>query len=76
MFIPIHDSNALKHIRGQYVTIGLIVANVVFFFLSVMGSEAEVQAAVMGYGYIPAVAFDYAGCCRPNTVSSRGRPPT
>lgn len=60
MFIPIHDANALKHIRGQYVTISLIVANVIFFFLSVMGSEAEIQATVMGYGYIPAVAFDYA----------------
>ena len=60
MFIPIHDANALKHIKVQYVTIGLIVANVIFFFLSVMGSEAEIQATVMGFGYIPAVAFDYA----------------
>lgn len=60
MFIPIHDANALKHIKVQYVTIGLIVTNVIVFFLSVMGSEAEIQATVMGYGYIPAVAFDYA----------------
>ncbi|MGY6708050.1 MAG: rhomboid family intramembrane serine protease [Rhizobiaceae bacterium] len=60
MFIPIHDANALKHIKVQYVTIGLIVANVVIFFLSVMGSEAEIQATVLGYGFIPAVAFDHA----------------
>jgi membrane associated rhomboid family serine protease len=60
MFIPIHDANDLKHIRAQYVTIGLIAANVVFFFLSAMGTEAQMYATVLGYGYIPAVAFDRA----------------
>lgn len=60
MFIPLHDANALKHIRAQYVTITLIVANIAFFFLSIMGSQAEIQATVLGFGYIPAVAFDYA----------------
>ena len=24
MFIPLHDANSLKHIKVQYVTIGLI----------------------------------------------------
>ena len=28
MFIPLHDANSLKHIKLQYVTIGLIAANV------------------------------------------------
>jgi membrane associated rhomboid family serine protease len=60
MFIPLHDANDLKHIRAQYVTIGLIAANVIVFFLTVMGTDAQMHAAVLGYGYIPAVAFDRA----------------
>ena len=28
MFIPLHDANALKYIKVQYVTISLIVINV------------------------------------------------
>ena len=28
MFIPLHDANSLKHIKLQYVTFGLIAANV------------------------------------------------
>ena len=27
MFIPLYDTNRLRHIRLQYVTIGLIAAN-------------------------------------------------
>ncbi len=29
MFIPLYDVNHLKHIKLQYVTIGLILVNVV-----------------------------------------------
>lgn len=29
MFIPLHDRNELKHIRMQYVTIALILTNIV-----------------------------------------------
>jgi membrane associated rhomboid family serine protease len=29
MFIPLHDANALEHIKRQYVTISLIVINLV-----------------------------------------------
>ena len=28
MFIPLHDANSLKRIKLQYVTFGLIAANV------------------------------------------------
>lgn len=41
MFIPLHDANSLKHIRMQYVTIGLIVANVLVFALTSLGSETN-----------------------------------
>lgn len=60
MFIPLHDANSLKRIRLQYVTIGLIVANVLVFLLTALGAEQTAAAAVYGLGYIPSVAFDYA----------------
>ncbi len=60
MFIPLHDANSLEHIRLQYVTIGLIVANVIVFLITTVGGETTSQAAVLGLGYIPSVVFDIA----------------
>ena len=61
MFIPLHDTNSLKHIRVQYVTISLIVVNVVTWLITgLVAPETVTQAATVGLGYIPAVAFDYA----------------
>ncbi|MBO6717400.1 MAG: rhomboid family intramembrane serine protease [Rhizobiaceae bacterium] len=58
MFIPLHDANSLKHIKLQYVTIGLIVANVlVFLFTSAAGEEGAITAAI-GLGYIPSTIYD------------------
>ena len=58
MFIPLHDANSLKRIKLQYVTIGLIAANVIVFLITVSGSEQFYAAATYGLGYIPSVAFD------------------
>lgn len=60
MFIPLHDANHLRHIKLQYVTIGLIAANVIVYFATLGGSEAFAQAAVIGFGYIPSTVFDIA----------------
>lgn len=61
MFIPLHDTNALRHIRVQYVTIGLIAINVLTWLLTGLAVSSEVETAtVMGLGFIPAVVFDYA----------------
>ncbi|MBX3597429.1 MAG: rhomboid family intramembrane serine protease [Rhizobiaceae bacterium] len=60
MFIPLHDANSLRYIRLQYVTIGLIVANILVFLLVNFQSDQFVQAAVLGLGYIPSVVFDTA----------------
>jgi membrane associated rhomboid family serine protease len=60
MFIPLHDANHLKRIHAQYVTIGLIVANVVVFLLTGVGSQDAVGAAVVGLGYIPSTIYDFA----------------
>ena len=58
MFIPLHDANSLRHIRAQYVTLGLIAANCLVYLLTAFGSEEYVQAAVVGLGYIPVTMFD------------------
>lgn len=61
MFIPLHDANTLKHIKLQWVTMGLIAVNiVVWLFTGVIATESVAQAAFVGLGYIPAVAFHYA----------------
>ncbi|MBB4185872.1 rhomboid family intramembrane serine protease [Sinorhizobium terangae] len=61
MFIPLHDSNALKHISMQYVTIALIATNVaVWLVTGPIATEEFANAAVLGLGYIPAVIFEYA----------------
>lgn len=61
MFIPLHDTNSLKYIRVQYVTISLIVINcLIWLFTGVLASDSVASAATVGLGYIPAVAFDYA----------------
>jgi len=45
VFVPIHDENWLKSIRLQYVTIGLILVNVLVFFLTTQGMEASAAAS-------------------------------
>lgn len=61
MFIPLHDRNALKHIRFQYVTFGLIVVNVASFVLTVLAvPEDTMNATTFSLGFIPAIVFDYA----------------
>ena len=61
MFIPLHDANALKYIKVQYVTIGLIVIDVVFWLVTgTVSTQSFYDAAVVGLGYIPAVVFGYA----------------
>jgi membrane associated rhomboid family serine protease len=58
MFIPLHDANSLKHIKLQYVTIGLIAANVIVYLLTSLGSENFTNAAVIGLGYIPSTIYN------------------
>jgi membrane associated rhomboid family serine protease len=58
MFIPLHDANSLKRIKLQYVTIGLIAANVIVFLLTSVGGEDSAIAAVIGLGYIPSTIYD------------------
>ena len=61
MFIPLYDVNALKHIRLQYVTIGLIVVNVLVWLVTGFAASTEFSSsAAMGLVYIPAIFHDDA----------------
>ena len=56
MFIPLYDVNALKHIRLQYVTIGLIIVNIAIWLVTRLGAtEQFAGASAMGLGFIPAL---------------------
>ncbi len=60
MFIPLHDANSLRHIKLQYVTLGLIIANCIIFVMTALGTDGFTEAAVLGLGYIPSTVFDIA----------------
>jgi membrane associated rhomboid family serine protease len=60
MFIPLYDTNRLRHIKQQYVTIGLIVFNTLIYFATALGGEQFTNAAVLGLGFIPSVVHDSA----------------
>ncbi|MER8974690.1 MULTISPECIES: rhomboid family intramembrane serine protease [unclassified Mesorhizobium] len=58
MFIPLYDTNRLRHIKLQYVTISLIALNVLIYFVTTLGGEDFANAAVLGLGFIPSVVHD------------------
>ena len=61
MFVPLYDVNALKHIRLQYVTIGLIVVNVLVWLVTRFAATDQfASASAVSLGYIPALFFDNA----------------
>jgi membrane associated rhomboid family serine protease len=62
MFIPLHDRNELAYIRLQYVTLSLIGFNTLIWIVTAAnGADGNLTvAAVLGLGYIPAVANGYA----------------
>ncbi|WP_102960891.1 rhomboid family intramembrane serine protease [Mangrovicella endophytica] len=62
VFIPFYDGNRLKRIRFQYVTLGLIAAETLIwlFFEATGETGAYLSAFEIVYGFIPAVANDYA----------------
>lgn len=60
MFVPLHDTVELKYIRVQYVTIGIIAVDVLFWLFATVASLDVVEHASLGLGFIPAVIFDYA----------------
>ncbi len=57
MLLPLHDDNPLKHIRFQYVTVGVIAACVAVFVFQLTLDPREEQVFIYGFGTIPAVLF-------------------
>ena len=60
MFIPLYDTNHLRTIRLQYVTIALIVLNVGAYLATTIGGESFANAAVLGLSFIPSVVHHTA----------------
>ncbi len=54
MFIPLYDTNRLRHIRLQYVTIGLIVVNALAYLATTVGGGI-LCASIMKPGREPAI---------------------
>jgi membrane associated rhomboid family serine protease len=68
MFVPVHDENKLKSIRFQYVTLALVVINVVVYVLEiadVVTAPAIASLALVPFEllqqYIPAPGIDVTG---------------
>lgn len=57
MFIPLHDRNALEHVKRPYVTWFFIAANIVFWLLTNALPQDIANNIVLGLGFIPSVAF-------------------
>ena len=54
MFVPLHDDTPLRVIRFQYVTIALILANVMVYLATGAFTTDQMMAAVAdGYGLVP-----------------------
>jgi membrane associated rhomboid family serine protease len=55
MFVPLHDENTLKSIRFQFVTLALIIINIVVYLYEVSSLQ---EAAIAGFAIIPKELFD------------------
>lgn len=71
MFVPLHDENALKSIPFQYVTIALIVANVIVFAFEMLGLP---EAAIASFAIIPAELVSTAGLLLPEDTPMQSVP--
>ncbi len=58
MLLPLKDSNPLRVIPFQFVTVATIALCAVVFLWQLALPDAEANAAVLSYGLIPSVLFD------------------
>lgn len=71
MFIPLRDENSLKSIPFQYVTVALIVINVIVYILEVGGLD---QGDIASFGLTPRALFGGGALTSPGPVSPQGLP--
>ncbi|MFA5898590.1 MAG: rhomboid family intramembrane serine protease [Hyphomicrobium sp.] len=69
MFIPLRDDNSLKSIPFQYVTVGLIVVNVLVFMFEMSGLS---DAAVASFGVTPRELFGSPLLPAPSPLNETG----
>lgn len=62
MFVPLHDENVLKSISFPYVTVALIITNIVVFAFEVMGLS---EAVIASFAIVPAELVSTAGMLGP-----------
>ncbi len=55
--LPLHDSNPRRHIRFQYVTVGLIAFFAMVFLWERTLSSDDIFAVAIGFGLVPARLF-------------------
>lgn len=55
MFVPLHDENTLKSIRFQWVTLAIIIANVIVYFFETARLN---EVAIAGFAIVPRELFD------------------
>jgi membrane associated rhomboid family serine protease len=58
MFLPLHDTNAIRHIRFPYVNYGLIGLTTLCFMLQAVLPQAAFDQATIDFGMIPIVVRD------------------
>ncbi|GHA26094.1 rhomboid family intramembrane serine protease [Devosia pacifica] len=58
MFIPLHDTNPIRHVGLPYVTYGLIAINVLIFVFHTQMTTAQFDRATIEFGMIPIVVRD------------------
>lgn len=59
MFLPLHDGKPVSHMRFQYVTGGIIAANILAYLLvNWLGLFGGLQDAAIVLGHVPSVAND------------------
>jgi membrane associated rhomboid family serine protease len=62
VFVPLHDTNPLKNIRFQYVTVGLIALNVAIYTIIQTGWVVPLtDDDMMAFAVIPAKLFENPG---------------
>ena len=58
MFLPLHDTNPIRHVKFPYVTYGLMGLTIVCFLFQVALPPAAFESATINFGMIPIVVRD------------------
>ena len=58
MFLPLYDQNPLKIIPFQFVTLSIIIVNVLVFAWQTLLPPSDGSSFILAYGMIPSVLFE------------------